>query len=159
MIKGNCYFTMRNRAFDLTALDSQERQLVDSLIAKYKSAGDWTEFANYYMPAVGNFYLARGLTRKQVIETTAWKIAQDLNGRRMVAAGIARAPGTDYRAALESVIRTAFPTQKAFCEATGLSEDLVSHVLARRKHLAIDTLSEALKRIGYHIEIVPTEKA
>ena len=56
------------------------------------------------------------------------------------------------------MIRTVFPTQKAFCDATGLSEDLVSHVLARRKHLAIDTLSEALRRIGYHIEIVPTEK-
>jgi hypothetical protein len=37
-----------------------------------------------------------------------------------------------------------------------LAEDLISHVLARRKHLAIDTLTEALDKIGYRLEIRPT---
>lgn len=63
-----------------------------------------------------------------------------------------------YRDSLGTIIRSDYPTQKAFCDATGLTEDLVSHVLARRKHLAIDTLSEALRRIGYRLAIVPIEK-
>ena len=48
-----------------------------------------------------------------------------------------------------------FPTRKAFCDATGLSEDMLSHVLARRKHLAVDTLTNALEKIGYTIHITP----
>jgi hypothetical protein len=159
MIKGNNYSTMRGVAISLADLDRDERKLVDDLVRKSQSVTEWTDYANYYMPTVGDFYLARGLTRKDIVALPVWRIAQDLKGRLMVAAGEARTPGPDYRDALESVIRTSFPTQKAFCDATGLSEDLVSHVLARRKHLAIDTLSEALQRIGYRLQIVPADKA
>jgi hypothetical protein len=48
-----------------------------------------------------------------------------------------------------------FKTRREFCEATGLSEDMLSHVLARRKHLAIDTLSSALEKVGYTLHIGP----
>jgi hypothetical protein len=159
MTKGQTYKTLRGQPIDLTSLDADERRLVDDLTAKSRSVTDWADYANYYMPAVHNLYSPRGLSRRQIIETPVWKIAQDLNSRLMVAAGEATAPTPDYRDTLEQLIRTAFPTQKAFCEATGLSEDLVSHVLNKRKHLAIDTLSDALQRIGYRIQIVPAEKA
>lgn len=53
------------------------------------------------------------------------------------------------------MIRTHFHTRREFCEATGISEDMLSHVLAGRKHLAIDTLSQALARIGYRLQITP----
>ncbi len=159
MIHASTYTTIRNAKYNLANLDPDERQLVANLIAFQKSAKQWTDYANYYMGAVHDLYSPRGLTRRQIIETAVWKIAQDLNSRLMVAAGIARAPGDDYRDTLESLIRTAFPTQKEFCEATGLAEDLVSHVLSKRKHLAIDTLTGALQRIGYRIQIVPMEKA
>lgn len=66
-----------------------------------------------------------------------------------------RAP--DYRDELDELIRENFPTRRAFCEATGISEDMLCHVLARRKHLAIDTLNEALSRIGYTLRIQPLE--
>jgi hypothetical protein len=155
MTAGNTYTTMRGRKYDLKALDADERQLVDELVSKHRVVRVWTEFANFYMTAVGNFYLARGLTRRQITETPVWKIAQDLKGRLMVLAGEARPPSVDYRDELGDLIRIAFPTQREFCQATGLSEDLVSHVLSKRKHLAIDTLSDALGRIGYHLQIVP----
>ena len=71
----------------------------------------------------------------------------------VLSAGLARA--SDYRDELEELVRSRFGTRRAFCEATGLSEDMVSHVLARRKHLAIDTLTEALGRIGCALHIVP----
>ena len=120
---------------------------------------EWSAYANYYMATVGNFYHPRGLTPRQITETPVWKIAQDLKSRLMIAAGDALPPGPDYRDRLSDLIRSAFPTQRAFCEATGLSEDLVSHVLSKRKHLSIDNLSEALRRIGYRLDIVPAEKA
>lgn len=32
---------------------------------------------------------------------------------------------------------------------------MLSHVLAKRKHLAVDTLADALAKIGYMLRIVP----
>jgi hypothetical protein len=63
---------------------------------------------------------------------------------------------SDYRDELEHLILTRFKTRRQFCQATGLSEDMLSHVLARRKHLAIDTLNAALERIGYTLHISPS---
>jgi len=40
---------------------------------------------------------------------------------------MARLP--DYRDELEELIRTRFPSQQAFCQATGLSEDMLQPVL------------------------------
>jgi hypothetical protein len=61
----------------------------------------------------------------------------------------------DYRDDLEHLIRTKFASRRAFCEATGLSEDMLSHVLAKRKNLAIETLADALDKIGYSLQIGP----
>ncbi len=139
MIQGTTYTTLHGERMSLTTLDAEERRVVDDLIARSAAVAEWTDYANYYMPTVGNFYSARGLSRRQITETSVWKIAQDLNGRLMVQAGMARDPALDYRDRLSDLIRSAFPTQRAFCEATGLSE--------------------ALRRIGYRLDIVPAEKA
>ena len=80
-------------------------------------------------------------------------MAADLSGRIAVAAGIARLG--DYRDELEELIREKFPSRRAFCEASGLSEDMLSHVLAGRKDLSLAKLTEALGRIGYRLRIVP----
>jgi hypothetical protein len=159
MNQNNSYTTLRGAAIDLTGLDADERDLVEQLVTRHQSAPDWSDYTNYYMTTIGNFYLARGLKHRQITELPVWKIGQDLRGRLMIAAGDAIAPDADYRDRLSDLIRSAFPTQRAFCEATGLSEDLVSHVLSKRKHLSIDNLSEALRRIGYKLDIVPAEKA
>jgi hypothetical protein len=45
--------------------------------------------------------------------------------------------------------------RRAFCEATGLGEDMLSHVLAGRKDLSVPALTRALERIGYRLRIVP----
>ncbi len=70
---------------------------------------------------------------------------------------MARLP--DYRDELAELIDRLFATRRQFCEATGLSEDLLSHVLGRRKHLAIHTLVEALNRIGFSLRIMPSAAA
>jgi len=92
------------------------------------------------MPEVDKFYSAKGLTRRQIFQTVGWQIAQDLSGRLMIAKGLARP--SDYRDEIEDLIEGRFRTRREFCEATGLSEDMLSHVLAKRKHLAIDTLAD-----------------
>lgn len=74
-----------------------------------------------------------------------------------VAAGLARP--SDYRDELETLIQSKFRTRRGFCQATGLSEDMLSHVLAKRKNLAVDTLAEALGKIGYALHIVPVPDA
>jgi hypothetical protein len=92
-----------------------------------------------------------------VPRTIPWRVAQDLSGRIAVAAGLARVG--DYRDELEDLIRERFPSRRAFCEAAGLAEDMLSHVLAGRKDLSLAKLEGALKQIGCRLRIVPAPKA
>jgi hypothetical protein len=149
-------------SFDLSALDAEEKELVRDLVsfANEHSDGRPWMFRNYYIGRVGEFYEGRGLSRKEVTQTTVWKLAQSIAGRLMVAAGIARDPkdereSDDYREKLDSIIREKYGSRRKFCELTGISEDMLSHVLAKRKHLSIQALSDALAKIGYGIQITP----
>jgi hypothetical protein len=54
----------------------------------------------------------------------------------------------------QQLIQDRFPSQRAFCRASGIGEDMLSHVLAGRKDLSLDTLTLGLKRIGYQLLIV-----
>jgi hypothetical protein len=149
--KDGFYRDLDGQTYSLAHLNEDERVLIHELQSRAASAADWTEFGNYWMAAVHDFYHARGFSRQQTQQSAAFHIAQDLASRIGVATGLMRM--SDYRDELEELIRTRFKTQRAFCEATGLSEDMLSHVLNKRKHLAIDTLADALARVGYAIHI------
>jgi len=114
---------------------------------------DWDAFDNYWTNAVPAFYDGRGLPRKEVPGTLLWRIAQDLSSRLGIAAGLVRPD--DYQGDREDLIREKFTCHRAFCKATGLSEDMLSHVLAGRKDLSLERLTKALARIGYRLRIVP----
>jgi hypothetical protein len=146
------YRDLRGREYRLTDLSLDEQAFVRRLIAEAERLDDWNAFDNYWMTELAAFYETRGLTRRQMQETAAYRIAQDLSGRIAVRHGLAEPP--DYRDELEDLIHREFATRHAFCEATGLSDDMVSHVLARRKQLAIDTLETALSKIGYGLRII-----
>lgn len=145
------YTDLKGRQLSLAELDAEESTLVAELRRRAETNPDWNAFDNYWPAAVAALYDARGVSRPESRKTVVYRIAQDLSGRLGVAAGLARL--SDYRDELEELVRTRFPTRRAFCEATGLSEDMLSHVLKRRKHLAIDTLTQALDRIGYTLHI------
>ena len=149
--KNDSYQDLDGQVLSLANLDDRERELVEQLQARARGKVDWNEYSNYWMAAVNDFYQARGLNRQQIQQTAAFRIGQDLDSRVGVASGLVRM--SDYRDELEELIRTRFKTRRAFCEATGLSEDMLSHVLNKRKHLAIDTLADALARVGYTIHI------
>ena len=146
------YLDLRGKTIDLSTLDREELQLFQQLQADAERM-DSTAYWNHWVSQVSNLLSPRGLSRAAIVRSPLYRLAQDLGSRQQVQRGEARVP--DYRDELEGIILDRFKTHRAFCEATGLSEDMLSHVLARRKHLAIDTLTEALGRVGYRLTIAP----
>ncbi len=63
------------------------------------------------------------------------------------------------REQLLSITETKFDTRREFCEAAGVTEDMLSHVLKGRKDLSIGALEELLGKIGYGLTLVPIRKA
>lgn len=146
------YVNLRGREIALTGLDAEERRLIERLRRRARTHPDWADFRNYWTREVAAFYDARGVSRPRSRQTAVYRIAQDLSSRLGIGAGLIRPP--DYRDELERLIREDFPSRRAFCKATGLSEDMLSHVLAGRKDFALDTLTEALAKIGYGLRIL-----
>lgn len=144
------YVDPKGREFSLAQMDADERRLLKSLKATRRSRTSMARVRQHLAET-----RRRVLSRSKVRHTDLYRIAQDLGSRLAVAQGIARIP--DYRDEIEQLIRARFKTRREFCEATGLSEDMLSHVLARRKHIALDRLNEALARIGYILRIVPQD--
>jgi hypothetical protein len=151
------YVNLQGQEIALGGLDGEERKLLARLRRRSRTHPDWADFTSYWMREVAAFHDGRGLTRPQSRHTPVYRIAQDLCSRLGIAAGLVRPP--DYRAEVEKLIRLKFRTRRAFCEASGLSEDMLSHFLAGRKDLSLASLAEALARIGYRLGIVPAEPA
>jgi len=151
----NTHTALRGRTIDLAVLDSSELKLFRQL-QKDAVKMDTAAYRNHWIGKVSELLSARGLSKSEIVSSPLYRLAQDLGSRQQVERGEARVP--DYRDELEGIIVSRFKTRRAFCEATGLSEDMLSHVLARRKHLAIDTLTEALSRVGYQLRIAPLSK-
>jgi hypothetical protein len=156
MSQTDVYRDLDGELISLAGLDSEERRLVTRLRRRARTKLDWDAFDNYWTVAVLAFYQARGLAAKAVPRTVPWRIAQDLSGRLGIGAGLVRPD--DYRDELEDLIEEKFPSRRAFCEATGIAEDMLSHVLAGRKDLSLDALTKALARIGYRLRILPGPK-
>jgi len=153
MKQASVYKDLKGRELALDDLSSDERALISDLRSAAKKAKDWSAFSNLWMSKVSEFYSEQGLTRPQIRQTAGYRVGQDLDSRFAIASGLARTP--DYRDELESLIGERFQSRREFCEATGLTEDMLSHVLSKRKHLAINTLEESLRRIGYTLHIAP----
>jgi Fic family protein len=149
----NSYTDLDGHVYGLATLGDDELELIRRLRGFAANHPDWYEYSNYWMPEVARFGESRGLSREDTTQTAAWRIAQDLGGRLAISAGIASPP--DYRDELDLLSKMKFRTRREFCAATGLSEDMLSHVLAKRKNLSIDALTEALGQIGYTIHIAP----
>ena len=153
MKASDVYVDLDGTPIVLTGLDAAERQLVSRLRRRAATNPDWDAFRNYWTKAVPAFYRARGVSRKAVLRTVGWRIAQDLGGRLGIAAGYI--PPPDLLGDLEGLVLRQFPSPRAFAKATGLSEELVDDLLAGRKPLSLEVLEPALERIGYRLQIRP----
>jgi hypothetical protein len=153
MKANDTYVDLDGNVILLAELDAEERRLVAALRRRARTNPDWDAFDNYWTRVVPEFYRARGVGRKAILRKPVYRIAQDLSSRLGIAAGLIRPD--DYRDELEDLIGENFPSRRAFCKATGLSEDVIGAVLAGRGDLSVTALSEALGRIGFRLAIVP----
>ena len=154
MKQADIYLDLKGRELSLADLTSAELSFIGEMTTAAKKAADWSAFSNLWMSRITELYADQNLTRSQIRKGVVYRICQDLDSRLAVSKGLARQP--DYRDELAMLIEQRFQTRREFCEATGLSEDMLSHVLAGRKHLAINTLEESLHRIGFALHIVPS---
>jgi len=158
-MKNGDYVDLDGNLVSLAGLDAGERALVARLRRRARTHPDWCAFNEFAMAAVAAFYDRRGLSRRQAGRTPVFRIALDLGNRLGIAEGRVRAPEPgDYRDELEQLVLQ-FPSRAAFCKATGISPDMLSHVLAGRKDLSLDRLAKALGRIGYRLNFVPATVA
>jgi hypothetical protein len=151
MPRADVYVDLDGKEICLRHLDAEEQRLLARIQRRARAHPDWDAFDNYWTREVIGFYNARGVPPKVSRDSPVAQVALDLSGRLAVAAGLARLG--DWRDDLEDLVRGEFPTRRAFCEATGISEDMLSHVLAGRKDLSLAALTEALGRIGYGLHI------
>jgi hypothetical protein len=151
------YMNLYGQEIPVSGMDAEERRLLARLRRRCRTHADWADFNGYWMREVAALYDERGLTRTQTRQKPIYRIAQDLCSRLGIAVGLVRPP--DYRTEVEELIRLKFQTRRAFCQATGLSEDMLSHFLAGRKDMSLASLGDALARIGYRIGVVPAEPA
>jgi hypothetical protein len=134
-------------------LDEEEVGLLEELRDYAMKCQDWADYRNHYIARVSEFYALRGLSRQQIVQTVVWRIAQQFGSELQYRLGDVEA--LDYRDELEELIRAGFASRREFCQATGLSEDMLSHVLAKRKDFSMQTLSEALGKVGIGIHLAP----
>src|ERR1019366_2939672 len=155
------YSDLEGAEWDLSLLDTAERRLLAEVQKKAgvcersseEALQRWCDFDNFWLPKVLAFYKVLKYTRKQTMDTAIFQIVHDLSGRLAIALGLARK--ADYRDRLREIIAGDFKTRREFCEKAGLSEDMLSHVLAGRKDLSMAALTQALDRIGYTIHFMP----
>jgi hypothetical protein len=155
MIQAVAYIDLRGQPISLDGLDADEHKLIARLKRRATTHPDWNDFENYWTKLVAEFYDGRGVTTKASRKSAVYRIAQDLCSRIGIEAGLVRMP--DFRDELKFIIHNEFKSRREFCEKTGISEDMLSHVLAGRKQLSMGTLTEALSRIGRTLRIVPLE--
>jgi transcriptional regulator with XRE-family HTH domain len=155
-MKHSTYTTLHGREIDLSSLTPDEAALFAAACKAYNDAPEWHVFKQKWLNAVVQLYDREKLSRREAVLKPLFRAVQDLGSRLMVNAGYARMP--HYRDQLLSIIEMKFETRREFCEAAGVSEDMLSHVLKGRKDLSIGVLEEMLGKIGYGLSLVPLPK-
>ena len=151
------YKNLRGDEFDLDSFSTEEAAIFLAARNEFGESPRWDDFKNKWYGTVMRFYAEQKVSSREAVTKPLYRVIQDMGSRLMIDAGWARMP--DYRNQLESIIDDKYDTRRQFCEATGLSEDMLSHVLHGRKDLSIGTLTDALSKIGYGLSIVPLPSA
>jgi hypothetical protein len=142
---------------DLTSLTTEEAAVFHQARREYEESPEWHAFKQKWLNEVLSIYDRQKLPRRQAVAKPLYRAVQDLGSRLMVQDGYAKMPS--YQEQIAAIIETKFETRREFCKATGLSEDMLSHVLKGRKDVSIGTLTDSLRKIGYALAIVPLPKA
>lgn len=145
------YRTLTGRAFDLHALPKKERAALAEVEAIYRGHPDWTEFARTWPFVLRKRVWGR---RKVPVGSPLYRVCQDMEVRLGVAQGQVAPP--DYRDHLADLIEEKFGSRYAFCQAAGIDQGNLSHVLAGRKDFSLDALKKVLHLLDMQLDLVPT---
>src|SRR4051812_5723326 len=103
------YRTLSGRRLDLRTLTAAERAALAEVRALHRTRPAWDDFANAWVPLAR----ARVWGKKKVpVESTFYRVCQDLELRLGVAEGSIAAP--DYRDRLAGLIEERFGSRYAF---------------------------------------------
>jgi hypothetical protein len=86
------YTTLLGEEISIGDLPLEELALISDLNVAAFGEKELSDYYNFWMPAVLDFYSPKGIDRPQVRQTPGYRIGQDLASRRMIADGIARKP-------------------------------------------------------------------
>ncbi|HEY3243162.1 MAG TPA: helix-turn-helix domain-containing protein [Phycisphaerae bacterium] len=143
------YETIHGKRVPLDQLDAEEQRTFDRLYRYALGNPDWNEFCNRLWREVQKCYLPRGLSPRQITRRLLYQVAQDMESRLGIAQG--RVRESEYRDELASLIQQAGLTRYRLSQRTGVSQDLLSHVLKGRKDLSLKSLKKLLDALGYRI--------
>ncbi|MGE0711542.1 MAG: hypothetical protein AB7N76_30085 [Planctomycetota bacterium] len=146
------YRSLSGRRHDLDPLTPEERAFLDEIFAFYRQQPAWEEFHRRWVE-LGR---ARVWQEKIAVGSTPYRICQDLTARIGIAEGKVSPP--DYRDHLADLIEARFGSRSAFCKQTGVDPGHLSRVLAGKKHLASNTLFDALAALGVQIDLVEPDE-
>lgn len=92
MVRTEQHVDLKGRTFALTGLDKDERALVARLKQLAATNPEWSAYRNIWMTEVHNLYAARGLNRREMVDTVAYRVGQDIGSRLGVSQGKMRPP-------------------------------------------------------------------
>lgn len=144
--------TLTGRVVDLRGLTQEEKSALTQVQSIFAERPSWTEFARRWQAILGS---ASG--DRVPVGTPLYLYCQDLEFRLGIAEGRVAPP--DYRDRLADLIDERFGTRNAFCKAAGIDQGNLSHVLAGRKHLSLETLQKVLDTLRVQLELVPRDEA
>lgn len=146
------YKTITGRRIDLSALSSQEKEILAQLLDEHGQNPDWDKYSNFWQSL-----LRPVLVKIRASERTRhplYKVAQDLEMRLGVAQGAVAEP--DYRDYLVDRIEEKYGSRYRFCKETGIPEAFLSQVLSGKKDFSIETLRRAATALGLGLALLPT---
>jgi hypothetical protein len=107
----------------LQGLGAEERRVLARLQRRARTHRNWTDYENCWMRQAAVFMTpgaSHGRSRGRAPCTALLTTCAAVWG---IPLGLVRA--CDYRAELEALIRRKYATRRAFCQATGLSENML----------------------------------
>jgi transcriptional regulator with XRE-family HTH domain len=144
-MKRRVFQTITGRALDLGRLDTNEREFLSTVQARYEKDPSWSAFAAWWPKE----FQQRGLSQ----ESVAYRICQDLEARLGIAQGRVAVP--DYRDYLADLIDEHYGSRYRFCKATGTDPGHLSRILAGRSELSLQTLQKILDQLDAALVIEP----
>jgi transcriptional regulator with XRE-family HTH domain len=142
--KSTDYVTITGRVIDLLQLTAEERQCLASIIEKYRTHPEWTDFANWWM----NILARCGIDR----QSSLFKVCDDLEARLGISQGKTSPP--DYRHYLLALIEERYGSRYRFCKESGIDQGQLSRILSGRADFSMETLTKVLQSLGASLMIV-----